>query len=131
MCLFLFLVVDDTATCPALLIKGEELHVGIMPANPSFDLQEQFFLMGPTEFSHECAVLNTLQTVIQTSISNFGTYAIMGNIVDEQTTHGSSPSCHRWLVSFSFTPHKYGPGTFLALNTVPEHLPPLFLALTT
>src|SRR6266700_784521 len=105
-----------------------------MFAQPLFDFQEQFALMGMGEFAEKCAELNTLQAIIQAGISNLQTCPIVRNVVDQQITHTSSlcsflPTGDKWFILLALTSQETGKMARLALEDETQSLPFLFVML--
>lgn len=82
--------------------------------------------MGAAQVAYKGAVLEPLQTVVETGIGYFLACSIVRNVVDHQTLHRSPPHDKR-CVDRSLATYKCGDMPRLALQNVPDRLALAFI----
>src|SRR5581483_8524653 len=85
--LFPFYLFNHTTAGPTFFVERKELHTGRTRADTALYFEQEFSLMDFAQFTGKGAILDALKAVIQAGIGNLRSYAIMRNIINEQTAH--------------------------------------------
>ena len=56
------------------------------------DLQHHLLLVVGAEAAQKCAVLHAVQAVVEAEVGDPGAHAVVGDVIDEKTTHLSAVS---------------------------------------
>src|SRR5581483_1253855 len=75
-CLRIAGCLNDEAARPRFVVNFVQVDFARRFIQQVADLQHEFFLMGATQDAGKSAVLDTIQTIIQTSVGDLGTAAI-------------------------------------------------------